>query len=199
VNFGELIDKIASELERDDLDSLIGDAILDAIRTYESTKFRFNTDVQQTTMTSGSGALSLPPGFFSLVSLKYRNSTDTVLEFKDYLALEQLDNDPNYTNPPEYYTIFNNQFRLYPVPDDDYETFVSYHRTYDLPEVDADTHNLIDNAALLIKCKAKAFLCANVLFDDALASTYQALADLEYKRHKDAYFEENESYQLGAN
>jgi hypothetical protein len=187
MNFGELRDRIADEINRDDLDSQIEDAIVDAIREYGTKKLRWNSDVQSTTMTTGNGALSLPPGFFGLISLKIRDSagvTDSILEYRTYQELDEIDSTVGNEGTPVYYSIFQDVFRVYPIPDYDYITFVSYWRTYDEPVVAADEHVLITNAPNLIKYRAKEVLFGNYLFDNQQAIYYGALADREYMRIK---------------
>lgn len=200
MNYGELIDQIASEINRTDLDSFIGDAINSALNEYGTKKFRWNSTVQQTTLTAGSGALSLPPGFFSLISLKYLNNTSTtVLEFRSYRDLEILDSTQGITGQPSYYAIFQDVFRLYPVPDSAYTAYVSYYRTFDLPVGDTDTHVLITNAPELVKYKAKELLYGSILFDETSANYYGALAERELKRLQLAFSSEATPLVLSLN
>lgn len=201
MNYGELKSLIASEINRTDLDSFIGDAINSALNEYGTKKFRWNSDVQQTAFTAGSGALTLPPGFFSLISLKYISASNTsrVLDFRSYRDLDILDDNSTITGQPTYYAIFEDVFRIYPVPDDDYTVYVSYYRTFDLPVGNTDTHVLITNAPELVKYKAKELLYGNVLFDETSANYYGALAERELKRLQVAFSAEATPLVLSLN
>ncbi len=175
--FGGLIDDIANEINRDDLNTEIGEAVKAAIRHFETERFHFNSDVQQTTLTSGSGALTLPPGFFSLVSIKLRiNSVDRSLLPMSYQEMDEYDSMQSVTGQPVYYSIFEELLRLFPKPDSSYTAFLSYFRTYELPTDNGDTHVFIDNAYDLIKYYAKFLVYANLLAATDRATYYLTMA-----------------------
>ena len=70
-NFGSNKTQIASEIERTDLDTLIGEAIVQAIRSYETEEFTFNQVIDTSiTTVAGTGVYNLPTGFTKMVSIK---------------------------------------------------------------------------------------------------------------------------------
>lgn len=200
VTFGQFISTIANEINRDDLNTEIGDAINAAITEVETERYTFNQAIDTTkSFTSGVSTIALPDGFFSMVSFKYSDGSYTrTLQSRSINWIEEQD-DNSYTSRPEYYAIFNEDLRIFPVPNSAYACTISYFRTYTQPAVSGDTHNLIDNAYNLIKYKAKAFLFPNLLDDPDRGTFFQGLATAELARLKRHYNLQNQSNQLEAN
>lgn len=195
--YGTLKSEIAADIDRDDLETQIGNAIIAAIRTVETTKLRFNNEVTTTTMTEGSAYLALPSAFFAMDSIKYdAGSYQTILEWRTLAEIEQMDTQDGYTNPPLYYTISDNQIRLYPVPDDDYSTTIQFWETFTDPSADGDENEWINNARNYIKWKARSILAASALFDYEQANYFDAMAQRELQRLEYAHIDEIEDYSL---
>lgn len=177
LTFGQLKTVIANEINHNDLTTEIGEAIISAIHEFETERFTFNQANATSAFTSGDGALALPEGFFSMVSFRYTDAnTYRTLQFMPSATLDALDDNANYMGRPEYYTIFSQAIRVYPVPDNDYAVTFSYHRTFDDPVSDSDIHPFITNAELMIKYKAKEIIYGDFLLDEQSAGYYRLRA-----------------------
>lgn len=198
-NFGQTKSEIAGEINRTDLDTEIGVALTSAMTMFETEKFTFNQAYSASrTMTANQRNIALPSDFFSLVSLRFVYSSNDVraLSYISPQEMDAMDNDPSFYGAPEFYSIYNNQYRFYPVPDQAYSIQESYFKVLPKPVADGDVSEWFTYAYLLIKYQAKFILYSNVLFDEALATFYKGMADLELRRLKDAYNTQNGDLNL---
>lgn len=178
--YGTMQDRIADELNRSDLTSQIQLAIKSAIEHYESDRFYFNEKVATTTTTASSQWVTQPTDMVELDTLAITNgSYKYTLNPRTYNYLEEIDNgNGTYTGAPEDYAVYQEQYRLYPVPDATYTLTQSYiYRLSDLSAT-ADTNAWVTVGEQLIRYRAKADLMVNVLDDDAAKARLMAMAQM---------------------
>jgi hypothetical protein len=178
-NFGELRDQIANEIDRDDLNSGIENSIQEAITEYETDRFVFNQKTDTSiTMTVGGLTMALPTDHFATKSFKYTQSSNYTPKLKPQTAdwIHDCDTNPSYSSRPEYYSIEEGAYLVYPRADTAYATSIRYFYKDTLPTADAHTNILITNAFNMIKFKAKSLLYYDVLLDPENGALFGKLA-----------------------
>lgn len=171
-NLGILKARIANELARGDLASEIAYAIDDAVKLYQSRRFRFNqhratfnTVAGQEFYTSADG---LPADIAKLETVTLSvNGRKTTLEPWASDVIEDVSTTVNTESQPVAYALFGEQLRLYPVPETVYPVTLAYVRRIDVPLADGDSNAWTREAANLVRQTAKRMLAFEVLKDDA--------------------------------
>jgi hypothetical protein len=185
--FGDLKDEIASELGRDDLDTQIGYACLDALRSLETYKAPFNSDVDTSlSTTDGSNVMALPSNAFAVKTITLDvGSYQQPLVSISYEDIVRGNTDSSFTAQPCAYTVFDGQIYFDVAADAVYSAVVSFWKKFTLPTSatdDSATHAWITNAYTLVKHKTKAQLYAATLFDIQTAEVFEGMADKELRR-----------------
>lgn len=191
----EMQQRIANELARDDLSaSEIPDAIQDAIKYHQRMRFFISQKLDTSISTVANVALYNLPSDLIVLDELYSTQAGTrfPLRWINYEDLLELDTQqPSLVAPPYYYSIFNKQFSLWPVPDAVYPMTLLYQFLIPAPANDADGANPTDpsyfwlnDAERMIRTYAKHILAADVLRDDERAQTEfllykRALANLQ--------------------
>lgn len=136
--------RIAEELDRQPSD-IIGSPSLsmglvicreinNAIRHYESTRFRWNEvrNEEFATTTASTRTVSLPPKIVKMDSLKLvDNDAYVTLDNLTWDQIEEMDRDVTGSDgTPTKFTVYGNVLRFFPVPDDTYTLVGSYIRRY---------------------------------------------------------------------
>ena len=180
---GEMASNIADDINRNDLQSQIERAINRAIFHYRKDRFWFNettavlaTVADQQTYTSTDG---FPSDLLKInVARLYRTSTDTyILTRQSYEWMEWV--DPNLSvGPPDYYSVYNTSFYLYPIPDQAYNITLSYLKSYSELSGANDTNDFLSYAEDLIEARAEWWLYSRVLRDPEAAQVMKS-AELE--------------------
>jgi hypothetical protein len=159
--------RIADEVARSDLTSMIAYAISDAISYYQSKRFLFNEsrDIEFDTASDQE--------FYD----KYDNAAIPNLMKIDYVKLdldgwaytlcradpEELEDYSAASGQPTSYTYYDRQIRLYPVPDQAWTIRIAGHLKLDEPASDTEKHNAwMVEAERLIRARAKLNLARNV-------------------------------------
>jgi len=174
--------RIATDLDRDDLTTEIGEAITDAIRYYRAKRFYFNETRSQTFNTIAgqiwygvSDAAFIPlikkiDGVYITVSGQRR-----LLERVDPETFELISDDSGANGDPYSYTYYNQQLGLYPVAGSAYEIRVTGVISLAAPSTDAEADNAwMTEAFELIRCRAKAYLQVHRLGDPQAAAVTAA-------------------------
>jgi len=200
-NLGTLITQIGSEINRTDLDTLIGTAIQTAIRKHQTNKVNFNQFIDTTQVTTASSEdLPIPTNCFAIDSIRMNYGTNDyrVLDIRGWTDMQR-----NYDNVnpgrPTIAALFNGVIKLRPKADAVYSTVISGYQTYAIPSGSTDTHPWMTNAENLIKWEAKAFLYADVLEDENRAVWFSNMAGSELRRILGTYMAETQSNALGYN
>lgn len=123
-NFIAMVNRIADDLTRDDLQPQIKQAINDAIKTWEGERFGFN-EVRYTLQTiPGQEYYGLSEGNNQGRVMEIDNITITVnnapypLTPRTQQWMDREQSLPSiYTGQPDSYAIYADQLRLFPVPD----------------------------------------------------------------------------------
>lgn len=189
--------RIADELGRSDLTSLIAYAITDAIEAYQDERFHFN-ETRALTFNTVAGrefydATDAPAlatvCAFDYVAL-YVSSVPYRLRNELPEAMELLAQSGSSTGQPHAYCWYGDQLRLYPIPTDVWQVRVGASIKAAAPATDVETGNpWMTHAARLIRSRAKLELATHVLFDDGLgqnmsAATQEAFDQLKSKTNQ---------------
>lgn len=186
MTYGALKTRIANEIADSTLSAEIILAIESAIKFYERKEFWFNSKTGTFVTVAaqeyyGSAANTDIPNLIKIndpikvTSSGYKYDIDLV-SFGEIDAAQ----DGTRTGRPECAAYFNEQIRLYPIPDAVYTVTMAYqYRLTDL-SADADENAWTDDAEELIRQRAKMVIAADVLRD---VDMYNAAKEFE----RDAY------------
>lgn len=182
----ELKARIASELDRDDLTSLIPYAISDAIDLYKSRRFRFNQARATFSTVDGTEFYStstIPDdiGQIDAVTLT-ANGVRCVLDAWTYRGMQQVATNASIQGRPVAWAWYGEQMTFYPIPDGVYTVTLSYLQRIDIPASDADSNAWTTEALSLIRHSAKRMLMADTVRDDVAAGAFAQAEGLEYRR-----------------
>lgn len=165
--------RIASDLHRTDLTTSIASAISDAIADYQGRRFHFN-QVRDTFVTvagqqfyeAGAGADDIPTDIAELDAVSLTVSGDTrPVHPRSYAELERLIASTTSRGQPSVYAWYDEQMRLYPVPDAVYTVTLSYLQRIPVPAADGTSNAWTTEAEQLIRAAAKKALQRDVLRD----------------------------------
>ena len=178
---GGLRDEILDEMERAELSTQAATAIKSAIKHYEKERFAFN-EVRASSVTDPDVEFySLPTDVIEIDSLTITANNGTyLLDEVPYGSLEDIYTNPNFTGKPSQYAVYDEQLRLYPIPDATHSLMMSY--VFRLPELSAtsDTNAWLDVGKELVKYRAKADLYINLVRDQAMAALMKAMESEAY-------------------
>jgi hypothetical protein len=172
-NLGEMLDDIADELARSDLETQTRRCIKRAIQHYQRKHFYFLEDYSVTfnTVASqeyyGSSDNAAIPNYSEIDSLVITINGDRIsLDKKPKEWFDTISNSASQTGQPSDYIYYAQQFRLYPIPDAAYEI-----RIHGLKRLDDITQTASSNVMFtegfdLIKYSAKRRLCTDYLKND---------------------------------
>lgn len=183
----EMRNRIADELANDgDITAAqIGYAIKDSIKDYEAEGFWFNQKVATfSTVVAqelyGAAALADIPNMVRISSMRIP-LTEGIGGIEG-VANETIEDvqDGSVTGTPRIYSRFENQIRLYPIPDAVQSIKVSY--IYKLAELsaDGDQNAWTTDCEEMIRQAAKKRLCANILLSDEMAGRYAVFEKQAY-------------------
>lgn len=167
--------RIASEIHRSDLTDEIAYAISDAVKHYQSKRFAFNQTRGTLTTVSGTEFYDDLTDVASIDSITLNiNARKTVLDQWSYGEMERIATTTNTNNQPWAWSWYDEQIRLYPVPDAAYTLTVSYIQKIDVPSSDSSSNIWTNQAEELIRHAAKKRLYRDVTMDDANAIKAEA-------------------------
>lgn len=170
--YGTMQTRIGTELVRSDLSSEIQSAIQSAIRYYERTLFYFNEAIATSTTVDGQRYYALPSDFVEMESIKVTlpGSSYQNLLPRTFRELEEMDLESSgHEGYPDFYSLFGEQFRLYPVPNGSYTLTLAYIRELPSLSVSSDSNAWMTDAEALIRYRAKWDLYLNVIHEKELA------------------------------
>lgn len=180
--------RIATEIHRTDLTANIASAISDAILTHQGRRFAFNQ--RRTTFSTVDGRefyavtdspATIPTDIGEIDRLTVTvNSRRVVVEPQSYEWMEDISMSTSTEDSPSAYAWYQNQLRLYPIPDAVYTMTISY-----LQKVaEAETTIWSTEAEALIRHAAKKLLYRDVILDAEAASMCAQAEVEEYMRLK---------------
>lgn len=176
-NYATMYGRILSELTRNDITAQAQNAIQSAISFYEDTPFWFNDEIATASTTNATEYYALPTDFRRDRSLTCTvNGNAYPLKRRSQKTLDNwFINSTNYTGYPSDYSIYKEQFRLYPIPNGTYTLTLSYVKKLSAISADADTNAWMVEGEELIRSRAEYDLCMRVLKKPDWASLFKGL------------------------
>lgn len=184
--------RIATELRRSNIASQIASAISSAIGAYQAERWLFNERRDATFATVASQefySASDDADIGLLVKIDYAKvivgTTAYSLLPDDPARMEGLSDSATNTGQPSTYCVYDEQIRLYPVPDGVYTVRLAGHFIAAEPATDDEASNpWMTTGERLIRSRAKWELATHVIRDPQLAAdmetaTMEAWTDLK--------------------
>jgi hypothetical protein len=175
--FGTMLDRIADELSRTDLDSQTRLCIRTAIQHYQRKRFYFIEDYGTTFSTvagqeyySSSDNAAIPnfSEVDSLVITALGSRWPLTKRGKEWM--DEVSTSSDLTGIPSDYGYYSRQFRLYPIPQAVYSIRVSGLKRQDTLSATADTNVWLTEGESLIRNAAKRILAIDYLRNAGLAT-----------------------------
>lgn len=189
LTYGDMQDRIEAELHRDDLISgnYAQNAIKAAIKHYERERWYFNEEVATTVTVAGTASYSLPSDFMAMDSVKVTvNGSKLRMEPMTFQEMDARDDGSASTRGvPQWWCIYENQLRLYPVPDAVYTITESYQKRLTELSADADTNAWVDDLEELIRCKAMVNIAMYSIRDFELANALMPMLQIAYQNARE--------------
>lgn len=178
--------RIAQEIKRDNIDTLIGNAIADACYKYMQHRFFFQETIDATTTTVQGTNLYTPPN--DLITIDTLEITFTPqgliipLNKRSLSWIQARDvNIPPTQGQPTDYAYYSNQVRLYITPDAGPYTLTYYYKANIPPPVnDADAGFWMTTAEVMIRSFAKGLLYGSVLRNPTQAEFEFAISNNQF-------------------
>lgn len=163
-NFGTMRSRITSELNRPDLSTQAASSIKTAISHYESERFYFSEGRAYMVTVDGQEYYPLPDDFQKADAMTYLYGTNRyTIEEKPWVWIEWQRVNTNYKSSPDYFSIYAEQLRFYPVPDDAYTVYFGYQKRLSDLSASADTNSWMTDGEEMIRMHAKVDLLANLI------------------------------------
>jgi hypothetical protein len=180
-DYGTMQARIASELRRNNISDQIKNAIQTAIALAEVNRYYFN-EARATTETENTKAYyAVPTDFQNMESLTITvNNSKYPLEPRTFQYIDGVDIGVANTGIPIWYAVYNQQFRLYPVPDAAYTLTLAYQKKLETLENDGDTNAWMTDGEIMVRQMAKAVVLRDVIRGEAAmneANTYESAAN----------------------
>ena len=178
-DFGTMTTRILDELNRTDLTSQAQSAIQTSIKFYENRRFWFTEGRATASTTSGTQYYALPTDFLDIDSITITvNSNTYKLTLRLYDRLEDwFVASSTYTGQPTDFAIYQEQIRLYPVPNGTYTLTISYHKKLTALSGDTDTNAWMVQGEELIRNHAEGLLYLGKLRDFDAAQAVRSIRD----------------------
>ena len=178
---GDLLDEIADDIERADLDQQIATAVSRAIRHYQPERFFFNERTLTFQTIPGadvyaSGDAGAIPDLLAIDSVVRIENDRTYPLSRIAEADVELRDDPASASQPCAYSYFDRSIRLWPMPSAAWTIRIVAHVLVPAPVGRDDVSPWVDEASDLIAARAKRHLALNVLRDPALGQAQDILA-----------------------
>ena len=178
--------RIASELRRSNISTQIASAIATAIESYQHERFWFN-ETREITFNTVSGQWQYDDGDEPDLALVLRwdyvkaEIGDNIYTLLPMSAeeIDTLNSDGDFTGQPLNWAFYNNQFLIYPVPNDAFPIRIAGMIAKAAPASDDEAGNpWMTHAERLIRCRAKYELYEHVLMDAVQAAKFSPDNDL---------------------
>jgi hypothetical protein len=196
--FATMQARIADETLRDDLASQIRQSINSAIQTWEGQRFAFNETRWTINTVAGTEYYTMASPTLLTSAGAAVATGELVLELDDIVAVvdsmpyrlcprtQQYVNewqDDSFQSQPDSYTIYGDQLRIFPTPDDAYELRLNgLARLGPNPlSSDNDTNGWMTDGEALIRHQAKFLLYRDVIRDkDGMALASEGIKEAEW-------------------
>jgi len=180
--YADMYTRIGDEIQDSSLTAQVQRAIQDAIALYEPNRFYFNQTIASfSTVASqeyyGAADFADIPLLIEINSLIGTiGGSKFALQAEDFRQLDRVQNGL-WLGPPRSFAYYNQQIRLFPIPDQAYPMTMAYHHRLTPLVGAADTNAWMVDGEMLIRQTAKAMLALDVLQEPAIAQGAQILAD----------------------
>lgn len=182
---GDLKARIAREMNRTDLTTLIAENIEDAISDYQSVRFEFNQARASFDTVAGTefygGALPTDIGQIDSIVATV-NGRRSKLAAWPFAVMEQIATTTSAYGEPSAWSWYAQQLRLYPVPDAVYALTLSYVQRIDVPANDGQSNVWTDEAEALIRHSVKRRIAQNYMRDAEMAQAARSAEADAYRR-----------------
>jgi hypothetical protein len=194
--FGNMVSRIADELNKTNLNTQIKRSIVTAMKRHRNRRFKFNYASSTFTTSDGQSVYPLPEGFMGdeLVEVLDGNFRDTLTK-RDYAWIADHDNHTSYQSEPRVYAIIDgSNARLFPTPNATADTTSGnwsilwhYHKDLNAPGIsgaisacatDGVTNSWMTDGEELIRLEAKIDIYMNVLRGQEVAGEATKIAPL---------------------
>lgn len=181
--YQDMYDRIGDEIQDTSISTQVKRAIQDAISLYEPTRFYFNqtqssfsTVANQEYYTASD--LADIPLLIEIDSLLRTNSgVKSPLQAEDFQQMDRAQSGA-YFGPPRAFSYYNEQIRLYPIPDAVYVMSIAYHHRLTTLVLAGDTNAWMTDGEMLIRQAAKMLLALDVLQEPQIATNAAPLRDM---------------------
>ena len=175
--FSEIKADIADEVNRTDLTTQIEKSILRAITFYQSDRFWFSEERSEGQTEIGEPYYPLPQDFVKAISFSIVKDKRNYPLRPRTIDVIHSNADGNITDTPIFYSIIDEQIRVYPIPNEALQLILIYYKELTLPQdADDELEWTLDITEQLIRYRAKKELYFNYLHDVAM---FQVCASME--------------------
>ena len=183
-DLGTMENRIADELNRTDMTSHARTAILTAVKHFEGERFWFSEERATASTVASQEWYDLPTDFRGVdsITVTINNNAYPLIE-RTYNELEDWNiSSSTYTGYPTDFAIYNDQLRLYPIPNDAYTLTISYIKNLSSLATATDTNAWMVEAEELIRSRAESDVCMRVIRDFERAQGFKLLEQEALKR-----------------
>jgi len=185
-DYATLVNRVLDDLDRQgSLTSQAQSAIQTAIDHYEGTRFYFNQERATAQTVNAQEFYPLPTDVLDIdvLSITYGDYT-TKLNRRTYEQIEDWAvSAVSVTGYPTDYAIYNQQIRLYPIPNaDGYTLTLSYAKRLSALSNDTDSNDWTTTAEELIRSRADADMSFRILQNEKRAIGFKAFEQDAYQR-----------------
>ena len=178
--------RILSELTRDDLTAQAQNAIQSAIKFYQKKPFWFNEEIATASTADGTQYYALPSDFVVERSMTISDSTTTYpLPRRSHIQLDEWYISGS-TGWPSDYSLYEEQIRLYPIPNDTYTMTISYVKSLDELANPEDTNAWMVEGEELIRSRAEYDICMRILRKADWAEFYKVMENESFRNIESA-------------
>ena len=186
--FGTVRNRILSDLNRtsaNDLTSSVETEINTAIAFYERRRFWFLEARATADTVAGQEYYALPEDFRDDDSLVIQAISNTYpLIKRTYEEIEQWFVQSSTTGQPTDYAIYDEQIRLYPIPNAQYTMTLSYYKQLSALSGEDNTNDWMVEAEGLIRARVEWVMFARKIRDYDAAQACKALEAEELEQHE---------------
>jgi hypothetical protein len=176
--FGDLKTRIYNEIHQT-MSTEVQNAVLDAVRYYQTERFWFN-EAQvnfNLSLTSVYVLSSIIPKVVAIDNLKIWDGANNpyLVGRQQWDYIEEMDSETSTSSTPTDYAIHHESLRIYPKPSVTLSAQCNYHKAVTLSSSNSASAVWTNEAADLIRHRAKGILYATVLLDPNQAQVEHVL------------------------
>ncbi len=188
-DFGTMRNRILSDLSRtsaDDLTSTAEAEIKSAIAHYERRRFWFLEQRSTSSTVTNQEFYGLPTDFRDIDSIVINiNNWTYPLILRTYNTTEDwFVKSATFTSHPTDYAIYDEQLRLYPIPNGNYVLTISYYKKLAALSNESDTNEWMVDGEELIRSRAESVINARKIKDFQQAQACKILEEETLTEHE---------------